>query len=201
MRHRLVPALVCAVLAAPATISAAPPDRPALSLQIGRLVATSDADWSGGDLSGNVAVDFPVSATFAPVLVLGTSRRIRGWYPHEQVELTSDYLVAAVRLTSRPQGASRSRAFLLVGYGLLQATARHYVSNYTPPLNQVFRFSGTGGTAVFGVGVIIPIPKSRLALVGDVSGLLPQTSLPGGGPSTVPSQFLATAGVRVTLGR
>ncbi len=201
MQHRLVPALVCAVLAAAATISAAPLDGPTLSLQIGRLVATSDADWSGGDLSGNVAVDFPVSTTFAPVLVLGTSRGIRGDYPHESVELTNTYLVAAIRLTSRPQGASRSRAYVLVGYGLLQATARHDVRNYTPPLTEVFQYSGTGGTAVLGVGVIIPIPESRVAVVGEVSGLLPQTSLPGGGSNTVPSQFLASVGVRVALGR
>ena len=193
---------MCAVLAVVATISAAPPDPPALSLQVGRLIATSDANWGGGDLSGNVAVDFPVSATFAPALVLGTSRGIRGWYPHEQVELTNTYLVAAIRLTSAPQGASCTRAYFLAGYGLLQATALHYVSNYTPPLSQVFRHSGTGGTAVFGVGVIVPILNNRLAVVGEVSGLFPQTRLPGGGSDTAaPSQFLATGGIRVSLGR
>jgi hypothetical protein len=202
MQHGLVRALVCAAFAAVATVNAAPLDRPALSLQIGRLIATSDAVWRGGDLSGNVAIDFPVSAAFAAVVALGTSRGIRGGdYSHESVELTNTYLVAAIRLTSTPQGASHSRAFVLVGYGLLQATARHEVSNYTPPFSQAFRNSGTGGTAVFGVGLIVPIPRSRLAVVGEVSGLLPQTTVPGGGSHTAPSQFLATAGVRVALGR
>jgi hypothetical protein len=199
MQHCLVLALVCATLACAATISAAPLDHPALSLQIGKPILSSDEAWSGGKLSGNLAVDFPVSATIAPAVVLGTSRAIHAVFGHENVELSSDYLVGAVRVTSRPNGAVR--AYLLAGYGLLRADAREDVTDPYSGRISVYRHSSTGGTAVLAVGMVVAIPESRLAFVAEISSLVPHTSTPGFGSGSVPGQILATAGVRVALGR
>lgn len=200
MRRRLVPALVCAGSVGVASISAAPLSGPTLSLQLGKRLIVSDTEWSGGDLSGNVAVDFPVSATIATVMIMGTSRGMHTVYPHESLELTCDYLVAAVRFTSRSQGVIP--AYFLVGYGLLQAKTRDEVNYFGyEGSSSVFRYSGTGGTAFVAAGLIVAIPGSRVAIVGEFSALVPQVNVPGGGLSNVPTQFLATAGLRVALGR
>lgn len=197
MQHRFVAALVLAALAGVANISAAPPDGPILSLQLAKLLQTSDANWSGGGLAGSVAVDLPVSATFAPVLVVGALPGLRAGYAHENDELTCDYLVAAVRFTSKPQGAIS--AYFLVGYGVLRAATRDEV--FDESSTWVDRYSRTGGTGLLAAGVIVPIHDGRLAIVGEVSALLPQTGVPGGGLSKIPQQILAAVGVRVALGR
>jgi hypothetical protein len=199
MQHRLVLALVCAAFAGVVRIGAAPLDHPALSLQIGKLVLSSDEAWSGGKLSGSLAADFPVSATIAPTVVLGTSRGLHAVFGDENVELTSDYLVGAVRVTPRPDGAVR--AYLLAGYGLLRANAREDVTDPYSGRISVYEHSSTGGTALLAVGMAVAVPESRLAFVAEISSIVPHTSTSGFGSGSVPGQILATAGIRVTLGR
>jgi hypothetical protein len=199
MQHCHGLALVCATLAGVAAISAAPLDHPALSLQIGKQILSSDEAWSGGKLSGSLAGDFPISATIAPAVVLGTSGAIHAVFGHNTVELTSDYLVAAVRVTSRPD--REVRAYLLAGYGLLRAHTRETdIDPYSGEIS-ASRHSSTGGTAMVAVGMVVAIPARPIAFVAEISSLVPQTSMPGSESGSIPSQILATAGVRVSFGR
>ena len=201
MLHRFVLVLVLAGVAPAGAAAAgtAPGAGPAVTLQLGTLVTTSDGDWNGGDLSGAAAVDFRAPGRVSPVVVLGTSRGMRASFPHEEEELSCGYLVAAVRLTATSEGGIP--VYLLAGYGMLRATVRDEFGYWPSGERAVYWRSNNGGTALLAAGFIVPVRGSRLAIVGEVSALLPQTGVPGGGASRVPRQALASVGVRVAVGR
>jgi len=187
----IVPAVV---LLASVAASAAEPERPSLTLELGKPIAAGEP-WHAGSLSGNVCLDLPFSPHLATVFAVGTVRGVIEDVEHDTVEIDSAYLVAGVRYTS--DAADGARIYVLGAVGALRARSRDeftYGDSRT-----VTDDSAIGATAQLAAGVIVAIPRSRFAIGGELSFLAPSTSAPGGLGGRVPGQLLLTAGARITL--
>ncbi len=201
MRCRLVASAMVSACAAVAAVAAcaAEPDRPALTMLLGRPTATA-AGWGGGTVAGAVSVEWPLSPHVAAVVVGGTARGVSGDVPpHQEIDLASTYVVGGLRFSA--DTAAGPRVYFLAALGALRADVRDQVSGWPVPETYVVRDSSTGGTALLGVGAIFAIPQSRCAVVGDVSYLAPRLTVPAGVGGSVPAQLAGTVGVRVALGR
>ncbi len=201
MSRRFVSSVVasaCATVAA-AAACAAEPDRPALTVLLGWPSATASG-WGGGTMAGAVSIDRPFSQRVAAVIVSGTARGVHGEVPpHQEIELASTYLVAGLRFSA--ETAAGPRVYALAAVGALRADVRDRVSGWPVPETYVVRDSSTGAAALLGAGAIFAIPRSRCSVVADVSYLAPRLKVPAGVGGSVPAQLVATAGVRVALGR
>ena len=198
MQHRSGLIVLAVTSVAVTGAIAAEPDRPALTVLLGLPVAV-DGRWDGGSLSGSAGFDRPLSARLAAVFIAGAARGIAVDLPHEEAEANSTYLVAGLRATAHPEDTTR--LYLLAALGLLRADLREQVSGYPLPETLLVRSSSTGTTALFAAGAIAAIPRSRCSVVLEASYLVPWTSAPGHVGGKVPSPLLATAGLRIALGR
>jgi hypothetical protein len=195
MVGRLVLVVLAGVSIAPAAASAAEPERPALTLQLGKPVG-GGGDWGAGTLSGSAALDLPLSPYLSAAFIAGTSRGMAEAVEHTQARLDSTYVVAGLRYLSETENGAR--IYVLGAVGALRAQSRE---EFTYWETTVESYSTTGSTALFAAGVIVAIPRSRCSFVGEVSYLLPRTGAPGSVGGEVPTQLSLTAGLRVALGR
>jgi len=189
----IVPAVV---LLASVAASAAEPERPSLTLELGKPIAAGEP-WHAGSLSGNVCLDLPFSPHLATVFAVGTVRGVIEDVEHDTVEIDSAYLVAGVRYTS--DAADGARIYVLGAVGALRAGVR---DDFTyGDWRTVSYDSTTGSTALLAFGAIVSIPRSRCSFVGEVSYLVPRTGAPGGLGGEVPTQLILSAGLRIAFGR
>jgi len=174
-------------------------DLSAITVQLGAPVATSDSGWSGGTLSGSVALDLHGSSAAAPVVLVGTSRGLRGGDQYQDDELSCAYVAMGARFVSKPLGAARG--YLLVGGGIMRAENRAAYYNPYGGARTVGESTSTGAMALLAIGAIVALPGTRVAIVAEVSDLIGFTGLPGAVYGDVPRQILVSAGVRVPLRR
>jgi hypothetical protein len=199
VRSRVAVAVVLAVAVLAGGGRASALDLSAVTLQLGAPVAASGSQWSGGSLSGSVALDLRGRGAVTPVALLGSLRGLEGGDQYERNELSCEYLVAAARFTSRPLGAAR--AYLLIGGGLLRADNRASIYIFGSGRGEIVQSANTGATALVAAGAILALPASRVAIVVEVAALVPSTSVPAPGRGDVGRQLVASAGVRVPLVR